>query len=370
MRYKTTTVLTIALPIQIVLVQALSFFPDFVEKYYSNGLYPMLSKALRFTFGWLPFSFGDVMYGVLILLLIRFLYLKLIKRTTPWRETLLEIGAGLSVIYALFHFCWAFNYYRKPLHEILKLDGEYTQNELIHVSKALIKKANSLHKQLQPLDTLAVVYTYDKAKIFEKTIPAYEQLSTIFPKLKYEPQSIKTSLLSLILTYMGFSGYLNPITNEAQVNGLILNYKAPTTSCHEEAHQLGFAAENEANFIAALATINTDDAYFNYSGITFSLNYCLRELYAIDEQLGVCHAEMLRFGVLKNREEVINFWRSYRNPLEPGFKASYDSFLKANNQKKGIHSYRYVVKLLVNYFKNDPENLLNSGHLKKNSDFL
>ncbi len=359
MKHKTSTLLTIALPVQILLIQILKFFPDFVEKYYSNGIYPLLSKALRFTFGWLPFSFGDIMYGILVVLLIRFLYLKLIKRTTPWKETLLEIGAGVSIIYALFHFCWGFNYYRKPLHEILQLDEEYTQEELIKVSRALITKANRLHEQLQPIDTLSVTYSYDKAEIFEKTVPAYEHLNTIFPELKYEPQSIKTSLFSVVLTYMGFSGYLNPITNEAQVNGLILNYKAPTTSCHEEAHQLGFAAENEANFLAALATINTDDIYFNYSGITFSLWYCLRELNVIDEQLGICHAEMLRFGVLKNREEVINFWRSYRNPLEPGLKASYDTFLKANNQKKGIHSYRYVVKLLVNYFKNDPERLLN-----------
>ncbi len=358
MKHKTATLLTIALPVQVLLVQLLGFFPDFVEKYYSNGIYPLLSKALRFTFGWLPFSFGDLMYAILIILLVRFLYLKLIKRTTPWKEVLLEIGAGLSIIYALFHFCWGFNYYRKPLNEILKLDGEYTQEELVKVSRALITKANNLHKQLQPIDSASVAYSYDKAEIFEKTIPAYKQLSTIFPELKYEPRSIKTSLFSLILTYMGFSGYLNPITNEAQVNGLILNYKSPTTSCHEEAHQLGFAAENEANFVAALATMNTNDIYFNYSGVTFSLRYCLRELYAIDEQLGVCHAEMLRPGVFKNFEEVIAFWRSYRNPLEPGFKTTYDTFLKANNQRKGIHSYRYVVNLLVNYLKRDPETLL------------
>jgi len=360
MQKKTSLYLALLLPIQILVVTILSYFPAFVERFYSNGLYPYSSRAMRWVFGWIPFSFGDVLYFFLILLILRFLYLKLIVRNTHWKAALLELGAGLSIIYAVFHLCWGLNYYRKPLNEILALENEYTQEELLLVSKKLITSANKLHSQLQVVDSLAVIMPYSKDQIFQKTLPAYKKLSVLFPALAYHPKSLKTSLFSTVLTYMGFSGYLNPFTNEAQVNGLILNYKAPTTSCHEEAHQLGFAAENDANFIAALATMHADDVYFNYSGVTFSLRYCLRELHAIDQQLGICHAEMLRPGILKNYEEVVQFWRSYRNPLEPGFKVTYDAFLKANSQKKGIHSYRYVVQLLVNYFK-DKEGLLISN---------
>ena len=56
-------------------------------------------------------------------------------------------------------------------------------------------------------------------------------------------------------------------------------------------------------------------------------------------------------GILKNYEEAREFWDSYQNPLEPLFKVSYNSFLKANNQSKGMESYNYVVALLVNYFE-------------------
>jgi hypothetical protein len=62
--------------------------------------------------------------------------------------------------------------------------------------------------------------------------------------------STKKSLISLPLTYMGFSGYLNPFTNEAQVNYLGPMYTFPTTTCHEMAHQLGFASETECNLLA------------------------------------------------------------------------------------------------------------------------
>jgi hypothetical protein len=351
MQSKTKLYLTILLPVQIILIQILSFFPEVIERLYSNGLFVYTSKALRYVFGWLPFSFGDILYCVLIIMFIRFLFKKVFKKRLLWKEIVLDIGATLSIVYACFHILWGMNYYRLPLHEILQLDDEYTEEELINVSEKLIVQANSLHLQLESNDSLPIQIPYSKEEIFQKTIPAYDQLHQIFPVLQYHPKSIKTSILSLPLTYMGFSGYLNPITNEAQVNGLILNYKTPTTSCHEEAHQLGFAKENEANFIAALTTMNYDDLYFNYSGATFALKFCLNDLYLRNEEKAICLIEKLRPGIRRNYIEVNEFWESYENPLEPIFKSTYDSYLKANNQPDGMDTYSYVVALLVNYYK-------------------
>ncbi len=351
MRTKTKLYLTLLLPVQFILIKIFSFFPNFIEQFYSNGIFIYISTLLRYTFGWIPFSFGDIAYCILIILLIRFLLKKVLKKSILWKQVVLDIGATLSIVYASFHILWGMNYYRLPLHEILNINDEYTQKELIAVSEKLITKANSLHLELEPIDSLPIHIPYSKEEIFQKTIPAYQQLQKTFPSLQYHPKSIKKSILSLPLTYMGFSGYLNPITNEAQVNGLILNYKTPTTSCHEEAHQLGFAKENEANFIAALTTIGYDDLYFKYSGTTFALRFCLNDLYLRNEEKAICLIEKLRPGIRKNYTEVSEFWKSYENPLEPLFKSTYDSYLKANNQPNGIDTYSYVVALLVNYYK-------------------
>ncbi len=351
MQSKTKLYLTILLPLQILIIKILSFFPEFVDRFYSNGLFVYTSKALRYAFGWIPFSFGDIGYSILIVLLVRFLFKKVFRKKVAWKSVLLDVGATLSIVYACFHLLWGINYYRLPMHEILKINDQYTEAELVLVSEKLIDKANTIHANLESNDTLSIVMPYSKEEIFEKTIPAYQQLNHIFPTINYYPKSIKKSLLSVPLTYMGFSGYLNPITNEAQINGLIINYKAPTTSCHEEAHQLGFAKENEANFIAALTTMNYDDAYFNYSGTTFALKFCLNDLYLRDEQKALCLIEKLRPGIRKNYREVNEFWMRYQNPLEPIFKSSYDTYLKANNQPKGMETYSYVVALLVNYYK-------------------
>ena len=174
-------------------------------------------------------------------------------------------------------------------------------------------------------------------------------MESIQPQLHYHPASIKRSIFSLPLTYMGFAGYLNPLTNEAHVDGLIPSFKYPTTASHEVAHQLGYAAENEANFIGFLASVNHPDKYFNYSGYTFGLRHCLIEIFKRDETLYYELLDILNPGIIKNYKEVQDFWDNYENPAELIFRYTYDGYLKANQQTKGMKSYSYVVALIVNY---------------------
>lgn len=62
MKYnKKHLILSVLLPFQVILVQFLSKKSDFIETYYSNGIYPTISKILRSLLGWLPFSFGDAL---------------------------------------------------------------------------------------------------------------------------------------------------------------------------------------------------------------------------------------------------------------------------------------------------------------------
>ena len=201
------------------------------------------------------------------------------------------------------------------------------------------------------VDTLKIDIPYSKSAILDMAPIGYENLKNTFPKLEYQPASVKKSLFSYPLTYMGFSGYLNPFSNEAQVDAMIPVYLFPTTTLHEMAHQVGYAAENEANFIGCLAAINHNDIYFKYSGYTFALRFCLNEIAKRDEALFEKLCLTINKGILKNFKEARDFWDSYENPLEPLFKKTYSSYLKANSQAKGMESYSYVVALLVNYFE-------------------
>src|SRR5690606_31450901 len=124
---------------------------------------------------------------------------------------------------------------------------------------------------------------YSVTEIYERSGYGYSSLQQVYPQFEYECESIKSSLISTPLSYMGFGGYLNPFTNEAQVNNKLPLYNLPTTACHEISHQIGYASESEANFIGYMASIYNDDPYFKYSGYTFALKYCLRSIAKIDE---------------------------------------------------------------------------------------
>lgn len=354
MRITKKGALLIFLVFQIIAINILKQFPEFIEQFYSNGLYVWLSKLMRYSFGWVPFSVGDMLYTFAGIYIIRWLILnfkKIYKDTVNW---FLDIISVLSIAYFAFHILWGFNYYRQPLHKSLGLKADYSTEELITFTKRLIQKSNEIHSKLNQSDTIRIDFPYSKNEIFEKVKDGYDVLSKTYPHLSYEPKSLKTSIYSIPLTYMGFSGYLNPFTNEAQVDGLIPTYKYPTTSCHEVAHQLGFAAENEANFIGTLAAINNDDLYFKYSGNTFALRYCLAEIFRREPQLFEELAKTVHLGIRKNYKETQDFWLGYQNPFKPYFEKTFDTFLKANSQSKGIESYSYVVALLVNYYDNTP----------------
>ncbi len=343
-------ILPIILPVQILFIKWASNHSVWIEENYSQGLYPQISKLLRSIFGVFPFSIGDILYLIIAINILAFIFKKIRKRQVGFIEVVRKSLVLTSAIYFTFHLLWGLNYYRNPLHKILQIEDKYNTDQLEQVTLKLLKKSNELHQKIETVDSLAVTYNYTTEQIFDRTIDAYNELHKKFPKLKYTPKSIKKSMLSVPLTYMGFSGYLNPFTNEAQVNRLIVPYKMPTTSCHEEAHQLGFAKENEANFIGVMACMNSTDPYFKYSGYTFALRYCLHELYLRDYQKFICIKEKMCPGILKNYDESREFWQAYDNPFEPLFKLFYGEFLKVNNQSKGIKSYNYVVALFVNYF--------------------
>ncbi len=335
---------------QYVMIKWLSHYPEFIETYYSNGIYPYISKIFRFMLGWLPFSFGDLLYAFAIIYIIRWLIKNFKRIKTDTKNWFIDVFSAVSIIYFAFHLFWGINYYRLPLYKSLGLKSDYTTEQLVEVTKKLIVISNKIHSEINKNDTLPVVIPYSKSEILNMVPSGYNNLEKHYPHLEYHPKSIKKSLFSLPLTYMGFSGYLNPLTNESQVDALIPVYIFPTTASHEIGHQLGYAAENEANFIGFLAAINHDDIYIKYSGYTFALRFCLNEIYRRDETLFDSISESVNKGILKNFKEMRTFWEAYENPAEPLFKITYSSYLKANKQDKGMESYSYVVALMVNYF--------------------
>jgi hypothetical protein len=353
MKHKKTTIyLSLFLGIQILFVQFISNYPNFIERYYSNGIYSYISAFFRVIFGWIPFSIGDLFLAIGVFLLLRFFFRLIKSRFKNLIPKLLQLTAFISVLYFCFYFFWGFNYFREPLGKNLGFkQANYTTEQLTVITEKIILNFNTIHRKLAKNDSLQVHTPYTQKEIYTKALDGYATISKTYPQLTYTHPSIKSSLMSLLQTYIGTAGYLNPLTGEAHINDLIPKTGTPTTTCHEMAHQLGFAAENEANFIGFLASVSNDDLYFQYSGYRMAFGYTISEIRKRDPVLEKELWKTVNRGIIKDFRSSAAFWRQYQNPIEPLVKKGYNSYLKANKQSKGVQSYSYVVNLLIAYFQ-------------------
>ena len=332
---------------QIVTVKILSKNPQIVESYYSVKFYPYISKFLRSIFDNFTFSIGDILY-IFTLTIIVFKVFK--NRKMKIKKVIIDGLGILSVLYFIFHLFWGLNYYRTPLTQKLNLKTKYSTEDLIKTTKEIILLTNKVHFDITN-DTEKVVSLKLNFEDLKKEINiGYKNISKKYPFLKYYPSNQKKSLFSTPISYMGFSGYFNPFTNETQLNWHTPKNSQPITQAHEQAHQLGFAAENEANFIAFLATNENNNIFIKYSALTFALKHCLNDLFIKDLDSFNYLKSSVNYGVLKDFENRQKKWNYFKNPLEPLFKKIYNKFLNFNNQKLGIKSYSYVVAHIVNYY--------------------
>jgi len=188
-------------------------------------------------------------------------------------------------------------------------------------------------------------------EIFDLVKKSFDNISKDYPSLTYKYPSIKKSLVSLMHMYTGTNGYFNPITGEAQINYKVPRNGLPYITCHEVAHQLGWSAENDANFIGFLTSSQSQNIYFRYSGYRMAFGYIIRELSKRDENLEEQLWQKVNPGIIEDYKNSRKVWDAYENPIEPYIKKGYSSYLKANNQAGGIASYSYVVDLLIAYDK-------------------
>ena len=354
MRNRLKNAIAISIIPQILLVKWLGSYPGFIESVYSKGFYPYWSGFFRSLLGWLPFSVGDLLYGFLIVSMIVYLVKRWKYIFSDWKTLIRDFAMVLSVAYFTFHISWGFNYYREPIASVFDLEENKEFEDFVSVTEALIWKTNDLQYKITRDSSVIVRIPYDQKEIFRLTLDAYEKFSEQYPELRYPKPSLKKSLMSTLLTYMGYGGYLNPFTHEAQVNSRIPNFRFPVVCAHEVCHQLGYSAENEANFMGYLVMASYPDIHLQYTAYAYALSHCLSTMRSKDKERYELLYGQLNEGVQKNYRELKAFWESYKNPMEPIFKSVFNTFLKVNNQKAGIKSYSLVVPLIVAYHKKIP----------------
>lgn len=338
-----------------ILIKWVSWYPGWVERNYTYGVYPVISKVQRFLFGWLPFSIGDLFYGFLTLVLVYkiFRFFKIIFQKKFTRKYLIlslqQLIFLFLFIYVTFNLLWGLNYNRMGISRQLGIQVKtYSIEDLSTLTATLQERLN----EYAALVTEEQRDTFNRKKnLFLEASDAYKQIGEEYSFLKYNPRSVKPSLFSYLGNYLGFQGYYNPFSGEAQVNTTIPRFLEPFVTTHEIAHQLGYAKENEANFVAFLACRHSSSPVLKYSLYFDMYNYAINEVHKRDTALSRAFQERLHPQVVKDVREFREFYKRYRNPVEPVITWFYGHYLKANNQPAGKQTYNEVVAWLIAYYK-------------------
>ncbi len=325
--------------------------PALVEKWYARKLYMGISKISHGLLGWLPFSLGDVLYLCLIIYLICSLvqFVRCIagKQLYKAGTKLLRFVIGLQIFIAAFYLMWGINYSRPTAAEILNLpDSSYTLNELQAVTRLLIDSTNKHRAMLASVNTQP-----GNTLIYRTAKNAIQSLAPLHPALQSFYPAAKPALFTLLTNYMGTAGYFNPFTGEAQVNYAMPILNRPITACHEMAHQMGFAREDEANFIGFLAGSRSADKLLQYSAYYLAMDEFMRQVYRRDTVMFKQLKMHLSAPVKHDIKAEQLYWQGYQNQVGYITGLFYDQYLKANKQPEGLRSYNRMINLTIAYYR-------------------
>ncbi len=349
-----TTISAVFILIISVLIKISTFYPDWIENNYSRGIYPYISWFYRSLLGWIPFSIGDLLYAAatiyLIVKLIKIVKVLVARRlwSVNYKTSLVKAFFIVFCIYIYFNLTWGLNYNRPGIAYQLGLHPQ-SQNDqdLKQITELLLTKVNETR---QILGNGKINYK-PYPQIFTLAQNAYQATAPGYPFLEYQTRSIKRSMYGRMGNVLGFLGYFNPFTGEAQLNLTMPRFLIPYVTCHEMAHQLGYASESEASFVGYLAAIRSNDKVFHYSTYFDLFNYANHELFRRDSIAAKNNFHHLNALVKADFAELREYWRRSENPIEPLIKVFYDHYLKANQQTKGVKSYNEVIAWLIAYYK-------------------
>lgn len=306
-------------------------------------------------FSAVPFSVTEwvilflVTLGVVLLII---LLVRLIRRR--WAKayrtgmTILSVSAAL---FALFCLWWGVLYYSDSFTEQTGLKRrDVSVQELETVTKYFAAQANTLAERTER-DRNGVC-AMDKDAIFRRSADIYEGAEQTFPCLAAPAVRAKPVVLSRLLSYIHYTGFFFPYTAEANLNADSPVCLLPSTIAHELAHLRGVAREDEANFCAVVACMESGDDEYRYSGALLAYIYLGNALYSADydawHEVYSSLSEAVRADLTANNA----YWKQFETPAADVSEKVYESFLQTYGDDRGMQSYGACVDLLTVYYLN------------------
>jgi len=329
---------------------------QWVQDLYTERFFKWVTYGLRGVIGHIPFAIGEWLYIILLIILIYNILQFLIKVKSKINEGFLmgrivyKITRVLAMLYVFFQMIWGLNYQKtSPAQDFeLNVPLSYTESQVDSLSLTYISQLNSVRAQI--LDTQIEQLNLDT--LIQQSKYAYMLGAKVYPFLTYLHPNIKKAYFPSLGDKIGYLAFYQPLSSEAIIRPDLPILTQAFTICHEMAHQLGYASEAEANFIAFRIALLNDNAFIQYSMYLQMFTYAQEaQLMLIAktgnfkrwEQVVKRNKALLSPKVIADRQKIKAFFKARQNKRLPGSEKLYDQFLIWNQQSKGIESYNDVL---------------------------
>ena len=341
-----------ALALLIYLIARIS--PAFADVFNQN-VSELFRRTLATLTNFIPFSLGE---ALILLLPVGFgltVWYAAKYRCDTWRSTWSFVGillAVLSLILSMFVFTFATGYHGRTLDQKLGLaQKEVSAEELYQTALILAQKVNEEQANLVYADDGFSVMPYSLSDMNDKLLDAYDDFCEQHAFIDHFDTRLKPVMLSELMNYTHITGVYSYFTGEANIDIAFPDYTIPYTAAHELAHQRGIAREDEANMIAFLVCMESDDAYIRYCAYLNMYEYVSNALYRANPDLYAQARATLDADVRGEMIAYSNFFSKYQNSTASSVSGAVnDTFLKFQGTE-GTASYGMVVDLTVAYYK-------------------
>lgn len=328
-------------------------FADFFNIYISG----VFRAILAYLTVWVPFSLAETL--IILMPILAVVAIISINRFAngSWRKMIrcmLTVLSILLVIYILFVFLLAPGYRAYSLEDKLGFDtGAVTKDELYETTLLVVDLLNDTADHIDFTASGESLMPYNNISLNSELMKAYKSVSKEYSFIPDVYTRFKPVLLSEPMTYTHIAGVYSFFTGEANVNVNYPDFVNVYTAAHELAHQRGIARENEANFVAYLVCITSDDVYLRYSGYLNMFEYLASALRKASPEYYKDAFSKLDPRVYKELVAYSEFFEKYSDNIASDVSSSINNSYLTGQGTAGTVSYGMVVDLAVAYHKND-----------------
>ncbi len=326
-------------------------FSDFFNKYISpvpRAILATITQIIPFSISEFLLILSPVILGILVFLGMKY-YSDSWKNIGVFCVIMISVAA---YIFTTFTIAFVPAYRGTRLDKKMGLDKQdVTAEELMDTAIILRDRMEEEIDNITFDATGASVMPYGYSELNDKMMKAYDKACEKYDFIQKLDSRFKRIILSEPMTYTHISGVYTFFTGETNLNTNFPDYCVVYTSAHEFAHQRGIAREDEAEFVAFLVCMESDDSYIRYCGYANLLDSVLSALSKANSEY---FSAVFNSVHPKYRGEIYAFsafYEKYRENVANDVTGAVNNTFLQVNGTEGTKSYGMVVDLAVAYYK-------------------